>query len=64
MRLSYLTVVLVCFSSLPAAHAEAPKPIAFRVGRLHPVSSPPIEKAVLLIVGNKIADVGKQGESG
>ena len=62
MRLSYLTAVLACFSSSSTALAEAPKAIAFRVGRLHPVSSPPIEKAVLLIVGNKIAGVGKQGE--
>jgi imidazolonepropionase-like amidohydrolase len=42
--------------------AEAPKPVAFKVGRLHPASAPPIDKAILVVQGNKIVAIGKQDE--
>ncbi|MCE9531162.1 MAG: amidohydrolase, partial [Planctomycetes bacterium] len=43
--------------------ADPAKPQVFNVGRLHPASSPPIDKAVLVVQDGKIIAVGKQGET-
>jgi imidazolonepropionase-like amidohydrolase len=48
----------VLFASLASAQ---PEPVVFSVGRLYPVSGPPIDKAVLVVQNGKIIAVGKQG---
>ena len=60
-----LTASIVFFGlAIQAPAADPPKPIAFKVGRLHPASSPPIDKAILIVEGGKIIAVGKQGDVG
>jgi len=57
MRLSLF--VLLAFGISRGTTAE---PLAFQVGRLHPVSAAPIERALLIVQDGKILFVGKQGE--
>ncbi len=57
-----LAFVALCSLYSPSFAADPPKPIAFKVGRLHPASAPPIDKAVLIVEDAKIVAVGKQGD--
>lgn len=62
MKSTYLSAFLLLGSlvaALPAA-PEAKSILAFRVGRLHPVSSPPIEQATIVVRDGKIVAVGTQ----
>lgn len=52
--------IVVSLLSTDLLAADPAKPIAFKVGRLHPASSPPIDKAILIVDGGKIVSVGKQ----
>jgi imidazolonepropionase-like amidohydrolase len=61
MRYVYSLALFVClFLNSEAEAADDQKTTAFKVGRLHPVSSPPIDGAVLVIRNGKIVSVGKQ----
>jgi imidazolonepropionase-like amidohydrolase len=55
-------LLLVVLSSSGIFAADPAGPVAFTVGRLYPASSPPIDKAILVVEGGKILAVGKQGE--
>ncbi len=55
-----LAVIALISSAALLTAADAAKPIAFKVGRLHPVSGPPINNAVLIIQDGKILAVGMQ----
>ena len=58
---SFACIVLFILS-IHASAADPPKPIVFKVGRLHPASSPPIDKAIMIVEGKKIIAVGKQDD--
>jgi imidazolonepropionase-like amidohydrolase len=60
MRWPCLTFVL--FTLLAPAVPAAEKVTAFKVGKLHPVSSSPIENGLLVVGGGKVLAVGKQGD--
>src|SRR5688572_4143443 len=63
MRIRIILSLLVLeFISSSANTADPPKPIAFKVARLHPASSPPIDKAILIVENGKIVAVGKQSD--
>jgi len=53
-------LLALCFACPAVARADAP--IAFLVGRLHPVSSAPIDQAVMIVQNGKIVAVGTQKE--
>lgn len=59
---SIASCITFLFVSSGGFAADPPKPIAFKVGRLHPASSPPLDKAVLVVEGGKIVAVGKQSD--
>ena len=56
------SLLVVLILAAPGLAADPPKPLVFKVARLHPATAPPIDKAVLIVEGGKIAAVGKQGE--
>ena len=58
--MNYFSTLFISLLLIPVAIAEPP--LAFKVGRLHPASSEPIDKAVLIVQDGKITAIGKQGE--
>ncbi len=54
--------LIVLIFTIPSLAADPPKPLVFKVGRLHPASAPPIDDAVLIVEETTIVAVGKRGE--